>query len=54
MKQNYIKILKQSFYPSTIFLNTQEKDFKEYITAKNLGEKLCKKTNLLKNNGYIP
>ena len=42
------KNIKAIFYPSTVFLNTQEEGFKEYLKAKNLGEELCKKTNLLK------
>ena len=42
------------FYPSTEFINTKDKTFKEYIIAKKEGEEFC---NLIANNNidvYAP
>ena len=44
------------FYPSTIFLDKKNNKFKEYITAKREGEKICKSINEMDNNLsiYVP
>jgi acyl dehydratase len=34
--------LKAAFYPSTVYIETNEKGFAEYVTAKAAGEQLCR------------